>query len=301
MKSSGISLEGLGSILAVIVSLIALLGTMFSNKKQLNDSLDSKSGWRKELFDVASKEEISKGDLQRIRSALRIFKHNQRLVKYSFDWMTNFMIIVLDCFIGSSKEEKNTQSVPILQNNIDLYTKKNNVFGIMVESSRTEGTFVSQGQLNDYVCPGYIQDITRIFARYLLKNHWDYNLTMMPNNAFLKRFHTNKAQKIAKQTFLQVMKLIIEEDSLMAKDNGEELINKLNTFIDEKESKETYIKNWKWALIPILGLVATFGLTIFWFFDVSDLKTRGSVLVFLLILSVLSFFIIKYFLKAEKK
>ncbi|MEG0293757.1 hypothetical protein [Enterococcus sp.] len=300
MESSGISLDGLGSILAVIVSLIALLGTMFSNKKQLNDSLDSKSGWRKELFDVASKEEISIGDLQRIRSALRIFKHNHRLVKYSFDWMTNFMIIVLDCFIESSKEEKNTQSVPILQNNIDLYTKKN-VFGIMVESRKTEGTFVSQGQLNDYVCPGYIQDITRIFARYLLKNHWDYNLTMMPNNAILKRFHTNKAQKIAKQTFLQVMKLIIEEDSLMAKDNREELIKKLNIFIDEKESKETYIKNWKWALIPILGLLATFGLTIFWFFDVSDLKTRRSVLVFLLILSVLSFFIIKYFLKAEKK
>lgn len=74
----------------------AILGGLISfrsNKENLNDSLDSKSGWRKQLFDIASKNEIVLDDVYRVRASLRYDKHkNERMIPFSFDWMSNLMI-----------------------------------------------------------------------------------------------------------------------------------------------------------------------------------------------------------------
>ena len=75
-----------GAILSALIAIyVSLLGR--------NSSLDSSSKWREGLLNVASKYQLTKDDAQRVRSSLRMFKHdNKDIVVFSFDWFTNIMI-----------------------------------------------------------------------------------------------------------------------------------------------------------------------------------------------------------------
>lgn len=296
MKIENITLEGLGAILAVGISLIALLNTIFSSKKQLNDSLDSKSGWRKELFDVASKEDISIGDLYRIRSSLRIFRHNNNPRTYSFNWMTNFMIIILDSFIDYCEESKKNRCANEFLVDFEINTEKSGIFDVSVGRNKSIGKLFTKKELDDYVCPRYVQDITRIFSRYLLKNHWDYNLAMMPNNSIVQKKYANKSQEIAQQTFLQVIRILIKEDNLMSEydENREKLIMELNKLIDEinKQPEKNCSKN---CILIILKCIMTCSIIIiggYLFFNYKASFPEN--LIFLA--SIFLFFMITYFI-----
>jgi hypothetical protein len=114
---------------ATLTGLIAL----FVFKNNINDSLDTKSGWRKELTNVASREVVGFNEVYRLRTALRMSKHYSgfKEVPLSFYSMTNLIIDFVDNLI---------------------YTKMNS---------------------DKYELNKYEQEIIRIYSRYLLKYHWE--------------------------------------------------------------------------------------------------------------------------------
>lgn len=145
----------------------AVIGGQLTSQIQKMDSLDSKSGWRQKLFDLASKEKIDIGDVYLLRTTLRYTKNDKGCYeKYSFKYMSNQ--------ITSFCEE-------IIKNNITnderLYsTKKTNSFQI----KKSEDVFYKLHEYNEVVTieeselfNKHEKEIVRIYARYLLKNHWE--------------------------------------------------------------------------------------------------------------------------------
>lgn len=59
------------SFLTMIVTIISLIYTNKRFDKTMLDNLDSKSGWRKTLFEIAGKDRITLEDVFKIRACLR--------------------------------------------------------------------------------------------------------------------------------------------------------------------------------------------------------------------------------------
>lgn len=107
--------------------------------------MDSKSGWRKELMDIASKDKITLADIYRIRASVRYYPH-QTPTRLSFRWMTNLIIKLCDeYFVGIYKDKR-----------FRIYECENG-------DNLTSKVIVSPE--ND--------EIVRIICRYLLKYHWE--------------------------------------------------------------------------------------------------------------------------------
>ena len=81
----------------LIGALITALISIYISLQSRNSSLDGSSKWREGLLDVASKYKLNIDDAQRVRASLRMFKHNEdKVVYFSFDWLTNIMISELE-------------------------------------------------------------------------------------------------------------------------------------------------------------------------------------------------------------
>ena len=147
------------SILVAIMS--ALLTFYLANRLTLNDSMDSKSGWRKELMDIASKDEITLADIYRIRASVRYYPH-LKPTQLSFRWMTNLIIKLCDeYFVEVYKYKKagtnnGGQNIIIIQSAINSSRQFRR---------RLTNSTVAVSPEND--------EIVRIICRYLLKYHWE--------------------------------------------------------------------------------------------------------------------------------
>lgn len=118
-----------------------------SIKKQLKDNLDSKSGWRRDLFKLSSKRHIFLKDIYILRSTLRFKPKSVLMVSElsngdykvdldrikNFNGMTSFMIHFCELLVQKYRKKK------------------------IEKLSHIESEMV------------------RIFARYLLKDHWERN------------------------------------------------------------------------------------------------------------------------------
>ena len=93
------------SILVAIMS--ALLTFYLANRLTLNDSMDSKSGWRKELMDIAFKDEITLADIYRIRASVRYYPHLEPTY-LSFRCMTHLIIKLCDEYFVEVYKYKKT-------------------------------------------------------------------------------------------------------------------------------------------------------------------------------------------------
>lgn len=91
------------SILAMVVTIISLIytnkrfskGLKETNKrfdKTMLDNLDSKSGWRKKIFEIAGNDKIDYNDLYQLRAALRFTEKKYKHSLSKFDKM-NIIII----------------------------------------------------------------------------------------------------------------------------------------------------------------------------------------------------------------
>ena len=81
----------------LIGALITALISIYISLQSRNSSLDGSSKWREGLLDVASKYKLNIDDAQRVRASLRMFKYNEdKVVYFSFDWLTNIMISELE-------------------------------------------------------------------------------------------------------------------------------------------------------------------------------------------------------------
>lgn len=138
------------AIATLIAGLLAYHYTTYNNQQQLINSLDSKSGWRKSLFELAEKQDIVPEDVQGLRTTLRFnYKDN---AKTYFDVMTK--IIILYCE-GIEREKKSLQFSPIISMNSNLKFKCKELDGFETQ---------------------FDPRIIRLFARYLLADHWEKNL-----------------------------------------------------------------------------------------------------------------------------
>ena len=84
------------SFLTMIVTIISLIYTNKRFDKTMLDNLDSKSGWRKTLFEIAGKDRITLEDVFKIRACLRFDSkkdHKIFLIKKQMKLLT----IVMTC------------------------------------------------------------------------------------------------------------------------------------------------------------------------------------------------------------
>lgn len=162
---------------ALFGAILAGAFAIWTTRSTLNDSLDSKSDWRKNLFDIASKSKITLDDVYRVRASLRYEKHDSVENLCSFKGMTNIMIDFCNHIIDSK-------------------------------------------QISDIN-----QKIIRIFCRYLLKHHWEYN-----RNNFL-RFFSYDDIKLGSET-LKLVGDIMSKDKDENKAEDKIYIEKINQIID---------------------------------------------------------------------
>ena len=148
-------LTGSATIIAATIAVVGVSFTIWASnknkKKELLDNLDSKSEWRKQLYDVASKTFIDTDDVFRVLASLRYFPHN--------------------------KDDNNTcDGEPTFQEATrtiykDLYS--------IIETHKNEIDKI----LNDKECKDIKvpilsfkeSEIVRVYTKYLLKHHWEYN------------------------------------------------------------------------------------------------------------------------------
>lgn len=145
---------------ALLAAAVAAFVSYFISNRDLSDSLDTKSGWRAKLFDVASKYELTLDDAQTVRAALRIFPSSERVERYSFTWFSNVMIVHLDKYIlnedCSSKVLKGQENKP---NRKNVHKFKN--LSLMTTEEICD--------LNSSILNAETTDIVRLFAMFLLK------------------------------------------------------------------------------------------------------------------------------------
>lgn len=127
---------------AVIAAVVTSIFNSFNNKKILQDSLDSKSGWREELFKVASKTIITSDDIYLILAALRYKPHkdigfDENEGPKNFKEMTKYIYCYLSKIIENPE---------------------------LIEVSKEEG--LNPLSKNE-------ADKVRLLAKYLLKHHWE--------------------------------------------------------------------------------------------------------------------------------
>lgn len=154
-----------GAILSALIAIyVSLLGR--------NSSLDSSSKWREGLLNVASKYQLTKDDAQRVRSSLRMFKHdNKEIVVFSFDWFTNIMITELEKILSGPCQKCN------------MCNKED---------------FLESDDIK----------VVRLFANFLLKYHYEYQSEMGPNQLILgKKKRNNQENDLVKETFEELWKI----------------------------------------------------------------------------------------------
>ncbi|WP_073686129.1 hypothetical protein [Streptococcus salivarius] len=154
-----------GAILSALIAIyVSLLGR--------NSSLDSSSKWREGLLNVASKYQLTKDDAQRVRSSLRMFKHdNKEIVTFSFDWFTNIMIAELEKILSDSPQK---------------CKECNKEFSLKSDDIK----------------------VVRLFANFLLKYHYEYQSEMGPNQLILgKKKRNNQENDLVRETFEELWKV----------------------------------------------------------------------------------------------
>ena len=152
MRASNDYFTGFATILAAIIAVVGVYLTIKHNneikKKELLDNLDSKSEWRKNLYDVASKTYLDTDDVYRVLASLRYFPHKNK---------------------GLSDERYFREATQIIFS--DLYT--------LIEEYKTKiEEKAKEKDVSEIKAPILTfeqSEMVRIYTKYLLKHHWEYN------------------------------------------------------------------------------------------------------------------------------
>lgn len=153
----------------LIGALITALISIYISLQSRNSTLDGSSKWREGLLDVASKYKLKMDDAQRVRASLRMFKHDEdKVVCFSFDWLTNIMISELERILLIAPEGNN----------------------------------------REYYLDSKDAKVVRLFANFLLKYHYEYQSEMGPNQLILgKKKRNNQENDLVRETFEELFKL----------------------------------------------------------------------------------------------
>lgn len=188
----------------VMVSLMSMIVgafvSYFTLNRNLSDSLDTKSGWRQKLFEVASTYELTLDHAQTVRAALRFLPpHNEKVEEYSFAWFSNIMIMHLDkCILNKEYQ--------LEQKEVCKTSKKTDVFHIpLLNTEELKEKKISP--LTDFDTK-----IVRHFAMFLLKYHYENRNSMGPKNyLFIADKNKNtRYNPIVVEAYCEYIKLIKE-------------------------------------------------------------------------------------------
>lgn len=148
-------LTGSATIFAATIAVVGVYFTIWSSnknkKKELLDNLDSKSEWRKQLYDVASKTFIDTDDVFRVLASLRYFPHEES----EYDKCKDEQY-----FIEATRTIYS-----------DLYTiirKHKEKISEIKSNKECEGIKSPILSFKD-------SEKVRVYTKYLLKHHWEYN------------------------------------------------------------------------------------------------------------------------------
>lgn len=234
------------SILVAIMS--ALLTFYLANRLTLNDSMDSKSGWRKELMDIASKDEITLADIYRIRASVRYYPH-LKPTQLSFRWMTNLIIKLCDeYFVEVYKYKKagtnnGGQNIIIIQSAINSSRQFRR---------RLTNSTVAVSPEND--------EIVRIICRYLLKYHWEarQKMRIFRRGRDLMNIDDDEPSEEAARTIQLILEQVDKMSDEPQKTDIKNIIDEALGKIERHETKRNCFKDkihaFVWISVAILIL-----------------------------------------------
>lgn len=172
----------------VIIPIATVIGTSFVTwriaKKELSNSLDGKSEWRKRIFDAASKTDMTLDDVYLLRTALR-YKARQGSVlisSQSDEEMLTFDNITYTMIEFCEHTVENNGSSEYCKFNLDIKTSEK----------------------------------IRIYFRYLLKENWDSNLQPSFKLHYWNIWKRKKRGNYIKET----LEMIEEQDVVTRKNLG---------------------------------------------------------------------------------
>lgn len=147
--------SGVATVLAALLAVLGVYRTVKSSndnkRKELLDNLDSKSEWRKQLYNVASKTFIDTDDVFRVLASLRYFPHEE------------------------FKDDESNDERYFIEATQTIYS---DLYSIIEKH---------KGEINDNIKNSKCDDIkvpilffeesekVRVYTKYLLKHHWEYN------------------------------------------------------------------------------------------------------------------------------
>lgn len=183
---------------AFIGAVLAAFVTYLVSNRDLSDSLDSKSEWRKKLFEVASTYELTLDHAQTVRATLRFLPQDKAVEEYSFAWFSNIMIKHLDDYILRGKyqvEEKKS------------WEKTKKIKGLGTHCIEIE-------ELKENKLGVFDTKIVRHFAMFLLKYHYE-NISSMGPKEYLfigKRNKNRTYDPFVAEAYYKYIELIKEKN-----------------------------------------------------------------------------------------
>lgn len=179
---------------AFIGAVVAAFVTYLVSNRDLSDSLDSKSEWRKKLFEVASTYELTLDHAQTVRATLRFLPQDKAVEEYSFAWFSNIMIKHLDDYILRGKYQVEEKK---------LWEKTKKIKGLGTHCIEIE-------ELKENKLGVFDTKIVRHFAMFLLKYHYENISSMGPKEyLFIAKRNKNKTYNpIVAEAYSQYLKLL---------------------------------------------------------------------------------------------
>ncbi|MDK1672827.1 hypothetical protein QOK74_08075 [Staphylococcus saprophyticus] len=145
-------------ITAVATFLSTITTILYTNKRHkqdMLDKLDSKSGWRKELFELSFKSQYTIDDAYKLLSFIRFQPHVKP--KTNFDNGTKLIYDVTNKIIELSNATK-----PDIENKIyEIKKRDNNIENLSDEKDKSIAKIIDYG-------------IMDAFIKYLLAHQWEY-------------------------------------------------------------------------------------------------------------------------------
>jgi len=145
--------EGGANTISLFISLLAVLISFNNTRRNMLDSMDSKSEYRKKLFEASAKNKISDEDYLFLRSTMRYKAKTENLSPLFFNDFEKF----------KNKKDKSLQPFDYMTAFIIKFCETNDQF-IKTKDCDNNDVFIYKNDEN-----------FRILCRYVLKHHWESN------------------------------------------------------------------------------------------------------------------------------
>lgn len=178
------------TIISSIISAIlaAVLSNHYANqrhKQDMLDKLDSKSGWRKELFELSFKSEYTVDDAFKFLSFIRFKTHSNP--ESTFEYATNLMHKVCDEIVET---DKNMKTKELDNSNYYIHKYKDNINIHIKNENKLKKVNIEYSIIDS-------------FTKYLLTHQWEYlQLSSKEQSKIKKQSKNEKFNKKESELFI---------------------------------------------------------------------------------------------------